>query len=177
MSIITFTYQIIDGKTPPQKSEITLYCIDTGLLTTAELTETANDSIGVIADLITGGILGCRIGFEPILANLVANPAWKIPDPDSDVEEGAKLVFRPLDGDIRPTTIRIPTFNEDFIVSGTRIVDTDEPEVQLFVDMVTDGAFPYSFDFDYSDSRGADLATYLSGEESFKRRKYKKGKR
>jgi len=175
MGIITFTYTVVDGKTPPKKSEITLYAQDTGLLTTGNLAEVARDHLPVIRALITGGIVDCKIGFHPDMsAVFTGDPTIKIPDPDSDVEEGVTFVFRPLDGDIRPTLLRIPSFSEDFILEGTRLVDVAATEVALFVDSINDGTFPYSFDFDFSNSRGEDLAVLQGAEENFKRRKYKR---
>jgi len=172
MSVITFTYKVIDGKNPAKKSEITLYCVDTGLLTTGNLAEVARDHLPVIRDLLTGGIIDCTINFHPDMsAVFTGDPTIKIPDPDSDVEEGAKFVFRPLDGDIRPMILRLPTFSEDFVLSGSRLVDVDATEVALFIDAVKDGVIAYSFDFDFSDSRGADLAVFLGAEENFKKRK------
>ena len=172
MALITFTYTVIDGKNPAKKSKVTLYHPYDTLLTIENLQEIARDHLPIVRGIITGGIIDCSINIAPDMAPAFAlDPTIKVPDPDSDVEEGAKFAFRPLDGDIRPTIMRIPTFNEDFLVSGTRIVDVDEPDVELFINAVVASVIPYPFDFGFSDSRGAPLTNFLGAEENFKRRK------
>lgn len=167
--IISFTYTVIDGKTPPQKSYLTLFAANTGLLTTAELDEVVQETIQLIHPLASGGIVSCRIGFEADISSFL--PSYAIPDPDSDTEEGAKFVFRPLDGDIRPSELRIATYKESLLVSGTRIPDIDDVNVSDFIDMIRNDLLAFSFDFAYTDSRGEPFTTYLGGEEDFRRRK------
>jgi len=172
MSNIVFTYRVIDGKTPASKSEVVLYGSNTGVLTTENLAEVARDHLPVIRGILTGGIIDCTISFQPDLSAVYAgDPLIKIPNPDSDVEEGAKFVFRPLDGDISLRTMRIPTFNEDFLVVGTRLVDPTETEVALFIDAMLNSIFGYTFDFWFVNIGGEPLYEFLGGEENFKKRK------
>jgi len=175
MGVITFTYRVIDGKNPAQKSEVILYGSNTGIMTTEDLAEVARDHLPVVRAILTGGIIDCTISLHPDMTTIfTGDPTIKIPDPDSDVEEGAKFTFQPLDGDITPKIMRLPTFNEDFIISGTRTIDITETEVALFIAAMLNDAFPYTFDFWWTNNRGEPLEYFLGAEENFKKRKNKR---
>lgn len=87
-----------------------------------------------INDLIKGRIERIGVAFNvDVPAAIRANPL-----PGSDVEEGAKFQFRTVDGNF--TSMRLPTFNEDYVVEGTRTVDLADPLVDEFVDAMVTGA-------------------------------------
>jgi len=62
--VISFEFTVIDGK--KLKSSITLYTFTVGALTTEEMNLIAIAALPVLRNIIYGGIISCRIGFERI---------------------------------------------------------------------------------------------------------------
>jgi hypothetical protein len=71
----------------------------------------------LIDPLINGRITRIGVGFTISLPGTLGT----VSDADSDVEEGAKFQFQTAGGNF--TGFRIPTFDEQFILSGTQNVD------------------------------------------------------
>jgi len=78
-------------------------------------------------------------------------------DPNADIEEGAKFIWRSQDGFTSEN--RIPTFNEDFIVPSTTQVNFVQEVMDFWVAMVA-----YA-----RDSRDTPLDTLLFAQEDFGR--------
>jgi len=58
-------------------------------------------------------------------------------DPTSDVEEGARFQFITANG--YPTAMRLPTFDEQFIIAGTTEVDQTDANVSTFLQSMESG--------------------------------------
>ena len=87
-----------------------------------------------INDLIKGRIERIGVAFNVDVPGTIR----ATPLPDSDVEEGAKFQVRTEDGNF--TSMRLPTFDEQFVLPGTRSVDLADPVVDEFVDSMVTGA-------------------------------------
>lgn len=85
--------------------------------------------------LIKGKVVRIGIAYKVSTAGLTIK---SVPDPDSDVEEGARFQFLTEDGNL--SSMRLATFSEDLIVSGTKNVDLTDGDVDDFVSAMVDGA-------------------------------------
>lgn len=81
----------------------------------------------------------------------------------SDVEEGARFQYQTAGG--FHTGLRLPTFNEAFLVDGTQRVDTADAAVIAFNTAMEDGLAT----FEPSDYRGDDIINLRSALESFQK--------
>lgn len=131
--------------------------VDIGVLqtfvsTTAEL----------IDALIHGRIVDAGIGLAVDLSGATLKAT---PDVTSDVEEGARFSWSTAVGS--NTTFRLPTFNEAFLLPGTRFVDQADTDVDAFVQRVLQGQTVALVNVSPSDDRGEDIEALNSARESF----------
>lgn len=169
--IIEFNFKIVDGK--DKNSSISLYALDDPPHTINQLNAAANAALPVIRNVLKGGVIGCSISFQADLADLFDSfPTLRIPDPDSDIEEGGLTKWATDETFKRPTKMRFPTFDEDLLVSGTRDIDDSDPRFEALITLITEDLVVS--DTHFSTSRGENFLFYVDGEEKFKRRKYKR---
>jgi hypothetical protein len=87
------------------------------------------------------------------------------PDPDSDVEEGARFSW--LAANNANTEFRMPTFDEAKMVAGTREVDTADADVDAFVQRIIAGQTVGLTNVSPSTDRGEDITVLDTARESF----------
>lgn len=123
----------------------------------------AEAAVPILVNVIKGAITDIGIGIS------VAIPGGTptTPDPDSDVEEGARFSFVTDAGS--STNIRIPTFDEAKLVSGTAQVDTTDTDVQAFVDLMIDGHTYLLENIQPTDERGEDIVALTAAREAFQK--------
>lgn len=114
--------------------------------------------------IIKGKVTRIGLAYKLSTSGLTLKAA---PDPDSDVEEGAKFQFLTEDGNI--TSMRLATFDEDLIISGTKNVDLTDGDVDDFVDAMVTGAPVVALGGVLSpcDKRDEDIASLEFAVESF----------
>lgn len=87
-------------------------------------------------------------------------------DPDSDVEEGA--IFLGRSGDGYTTSIRLPTFDEDKLIAGSRLVDMTDTDVADFVGLLQNEVVGFSTDVDFIVYAGDSIGEIYKAYEQFK---------
>jgi hypothetical protein len=120
-------------------------------------------SFATIVDALVRGRItqvGIGIGVENLPVGLKAAPL-----PNADVEEGARFTFRTALGTL--TSFRVPTFDEAFIVDGTKQVDSADPAVAALVNRMISGDTQGLINVSPSDERGEDVTALESAVESF----------
>lgn len=113
--------------------------------------------------LVTGGLLNVGVCYEYDFSGL----GWSsTPAAGSDVQEKGEFAFRTADGSI--SRINLPTFDEQFIATGTGNVDQADPAVAAFITyMLTgNGANP-----DPTDARASDLVSLAYAVENWGKRR------
>jgi hypothetical protein len=115
----------------------------------------------LIANLIKGQIIDIGIGIGVTLPGGLPTS----PDPDSDVEEGARFNWHTAIGAL--TNFRIPTFDEAHIATGTAQVDTTDADVSAFVDKVINGHTVLLENVQPTDERGSDINALKTAREAF----------
>lgn len=114
-------------------------------------------------DAVTRGrILNVSIGIAVDLSALSLKSSAVA---TADVEEGARLQFNSAIGGL--TGFRIPTFDEDMLLSGTQAVDLEDTDVADLVDFFIDGHTLSAVTVQPSDDRGSDIESVASARESF----------
>lgn len=83
------------------------------------------------------------------------------PDAASDVEEGAVFTYQDALGLLFRQ--RLPTFDETFVLAGTRQVDTANAGVQAYTDLITDGNGTVA----PTAQAGSDLTALITAKEQF----------
>lgn len=132
--------------------------------TAASVAIFANALAPLIEDMISGAITGCTASLEVDLSSLGLRTAAL---DEADREEGALFVWLTQSGYF--TKMRIPTFKEDYVITGTKLVDlVGSTQVSAFVTMIEAG----NSGVNPSDSRADDIVDVSSAVEDFKR--YKK---
>lgn len=123
----------------------------------------AEQSAARINQLITGKIVRIGIGFTVDLPSGLRAVAAA----NSDVEEGARFQFRTAGG--YHTAMRLPTFDESYIVPGTREVDLTDADVTDFTDSMVTGAPVVALGgvLSPSDTRDDDIVELKAARESF----------
>lgn len=113
-----------------------------------------------LGDIITGQIE--RIGLTLTLD--IPSGLRPTPDPASDVEEGAKVVFQTVEGTY--STMRVPTFREMFVnPDGSLAAAT---EVVAWQELITQPEeLPANWSLGPCDNRGADIVAVRRAGESF----------
>jgi hypothetical protein len=122
----------------------------------------AGDTATMINNIIKGRIVDAGIGLAVDLSGATIRSA---PDPDSDVEEGARFQFEAASGAI--TGFRLPTFDEAKLVAGTKNVDLADTDVDTFVDRILAGKTTGLVNASPSDDRGSDIVNLASARENF----------
>lgn len=161
MATRTTTIAVRDGK--GQTATIEYDTPDTaGIITTVELAE----EVALAIDVLIGGIV---TGISVVTNVDIPSSLEEDVDADSDVEEGAKFTFRAANGGDKE--MRLPTFDEQFLLAGTKQVDLADSDVDAFVDLMINGrtdivngnVAPVSI-------RNSDLVSLISAKENFKPR-------
>lgn len=155
-AFVTFSIQDAKGKVSVTKINFP----DTQ--TKDELSAWAVTAATALNDIITGKILSAGIGFEVSLSGATIRSA---PLATSDVEEGARFIWRSLVGAI--TQFRLPTFDEAKMLSGTQQVDLADTDVDAFEGLITIGNGAGAGWAHPSDDHGSDIVALESARESF----------
>lgn len=158
MALVSITLTAKDGK--GQESTITLYTTDG--YTLAQLVAAAKAIAPLVKGLITGGIVSANL---VIAVDLSAIVGISDIDPDSDTEEGALFIFQ-TDG-FHPKRNRLPTFDEAFLLPGTREVDTSDLVVAAFNNAIIAGLVVGGTTVTFVDSREEDIDALTDAYESF----------
>lgn len=98
----------------------------------------AKDFADFLAPRIDTLILGQITGISINVGHAVPDGLKSAPEATSDVEEGGRFNFISDEG--WRYAVRLPTFDESYIVPNTRLVDTADTDVAAFVDVITSGA-------------------------------------
>lgn len=125
----TILYSIQDEKGKVSTTEVKL----PGATAYADVQIFAAQMAPLIDALVTGGIT--RIG----ITENVALPAGltTAPAANSDVEEGGKFQFRTDGGYF--TGLRLPTFDESLVNTGSRDINLEDTDVAAFVNAMKTG--------------------------------------
>lgn len=128
----------------------------------AVLKEFARSTGTLIDAIIRGRIVDVSVGIG--VENLPGT--WKAAAlPTADVEEGARFSWRTALGSL--PSFRLPTFDEDLMLAGTREVDLADADVDAFVDRITAGLTQGLINVSPSDDRGEDITVLDYARESF----------
>jgi len=142
--------------------------LNPAITTTAQLIAAARSIAILIEPLIKGSIVKVGVGIAVTL-NALAWSDDNAASVDSDVEEGARFQFLTDNGFY--TGFRLPTFDEQYIVPGTDVVDTVAAPVAALITALTDqmsvvpggGTGTVTF----VDKRDITLSALSSARESF----------
>jgi hypothetical protein len=116
----------------------------------------------MINNIIKGKIVEAGIGLSVDISGATIRAT---PDPDSDVEEGARFSWRTAVNSL--TRFRLPTFDEAKLVSGTTQVDTADSDISAFTARIISGQTVGLINVSPSDDRGEDITTLEAAVESF----------
>jgi hypothetical protein len=152
------TYSIQDAKGKVSVTKINF----PASTTLAELSSWAIAMATALNDVIQGKILSAGAGFEIDLSTATIRAT---PLSTSDVEEGARFIWRSLVGAI--TQFRLPTFDEAKMLSGTQQVDLADADVSVVTGLVTIGTGAGAGFAHPSDDHGSDITALESARESF----------
>lgn len=151
-------YTIVDAKGKSSTVKINFpVAVDLG-----QVQSFAVDTATMINNIIKGQITEAGLGLAIDISGATIRSA---PDPDSDVEEGARFSWRSAVNAV--TNFRLPTFDEAKLISGTRNVDTTDTDVDTFVDRILEGKTTGLVNASPSDDRGSDIEELVSARESF----------
>jgi hypothetical protein len=157
MGIFSVLYTIKDAKNADSSTEIAVP--DTFSL--LQITGFATQMAALINATIKGQIT--RIGI--VLSVTLPAGLRTEPDADSDVEEGARFQFNSVGG--FKTGFRLATFDEAFIPSNTRSVDTTATEVAALIAAMNNGLVVSGATVIPCDKRGADVIGLSAAKEQF----------
>lgn len=116
----------------------------------------------MVNNLIKGKIISAGIA---LIVDLAGATIRATPDPDSDVEEGAKFLWNAASGAI--TGFRLPTFDEAKLSAGSNAVDLTDADVDTFHDRIIEGRTIALTNVSPSDDRGSDIESIRSALEAF----------
>lgn len=157
----TVVLSVVDGKGALSSTEFNL----PDATSHADARLMAGEMAKLIGPLVTGRIT--RIGLVqdvPVPGSLTAAAQLM-----SDVEEGARFQFETVNG--FTTAMRLATFDEGKIVSGSREVDLTDTAVTAFVNAMHSGidltAAGGSATVAPCDKRGEDINLLVSAREQF----------
>lgn len=157
----TILYSITDEKSKISTTEVKL----PSATAFADVEIFAGQMAALIDTLITGYISRIGIVYQVALPAGIAAAA----SANSDVEEGARFQFRTTNGFF--SGLRLATFNESRIVSGSKDVDTVDADVAAFVTAMVTGidlsGAGGSGTIQPSDSRNEDLTALEFAREQF----------
>jgi hypothetical protein len=121
----------------------------------------------LVDSLITGQITRAGVAFVIDLS--VVSGLKSSPGANSDVEEGAKFQFRTVLN--HPTGLRLPTFDETYIVAGSDAVNLTATQVAAFVAGMINGVdidpSPTTTLVQPSDQRSEDITALSFAREAF----------
>jgi hypothetical protein len=151
---LSLIYTIRDGKGARSTVEIN---VDVATLANAQTFLTAH------APLLDALILGVieRVGI--CASGTLPGGLRTTPIVNSDVEEGARFIYNSVGG--YKTSVRLPTFNEAMMLSGSQRVDLADADVLAFNVAMTDPLATFSA----CDYRGADIVSLRSAVDSFQK--------
>lgn len=117
-----------------------------------------------ILTIVTGRIVSISACINVDLTSLTGNTVAL----NSDVEEGARFIWNSTGG--FTTSNRLPTFDEQYIVAGSRMVNVDAPAVEAFINLIEGGVVTVGDGtVAITDYRGAEVVDLDSARESFQR--------
>lgn len=121
----------------------------------------ASTTATLLDAIVRGAIVAIGIGLEVALpSGIKTNPLAT-----ADVEEGARFQWRASSGAVAGW--RIPTFDEDLLLTGTAEVDLADTDVDAYVQRVLAGHTVALVNVSPSDDRGSDIVSLESARESF----------
>lgn len=168
MAVVSLSMTLFDNK--GEESIITFYSSDT--FTLATLANALRSMIPIIGNLTNGGLRPkARVSVDVDLTTSAQYTNFDTPLIGSDVEEGAFVEFNSTD----PNSIkknRIPTFDEAFIVPGTREVDTTATEwlafqIAMLSGLATTDGSGNPVTLLFNDKYENDLTSLLAAYEQF----------
>lgn len=119
-------------------------------------------AISLLIDVITGAKI-TRIA----LALIVTLPGGLKSDAlaESEVEIGARFGF--IDAQAFRTSLRVPSFLQALLVTGSNSVDVEDSDVAAFVSAMTEGLTPISTLVQPSTNRSDDIVSMSTAIEAF----------
>lgn len=154
--VLFYSIQDAKGKTSQMRMNFPS-AVDIG-----QVVSFAGDTATMINNIIKGKILDAGIG---IVVDLSGATIRSAPDPDADIEEGARFQWEAASGAL--TGFRMPTFDEAKLVSGTKNVDLADDDVDDFVQRILAGKTTGLVNASPSDDRGSDIEVLRSARENF----------
>ncbi len=121
----------------------------------------------MINPLLNGGLKSAGVTFEVNVAGVFGPVAALI----ADVQEKGEFVMRTVGGFI--SRLNLPTFDENFFVPGTGIMDESETEVAVFLDFLEDGITVSGTLIQPTDYREDDIQFVEKAVENWGRRRNK----
>lgn len=145
--------------------------IPSTVVTHTDLLETAQQFATVIDALMTGIIRGITVTLTPDLPGGLGSLA-----PTSDVEEGALFLFDTADTGVF-SKIRIPTFDETKMLSGSKDVDQADADVAAFITFMQSGwtATTSTNNVSPSEYRDTDITAIRAAYDAFQKSRKTKG--
>lgn len=130
-----------------------------------DITLFAAQAAGRINKLIRGKITGVTV--SQAVTDFTGVTLRADPLPEADVEEGARFQFKTAGGFF--TSMRLPTFEEDLIIEGTKNVDLTNADVETFTDSMVTGAPVVALGgvLSPSDKRDEDIVSMEFAKEEF----------
>lgn len=130
----------------------------------AGLAEVALEVAQAILAVVTGRIVSISACINVDISTLTGNTV----SATSDVEEGARFIWNAVGG--WTASNRLATFDEQYILAGTRFVDVDAPAVQNFINLIEGGVITTGDGtVRLTDYRGELISELDSARESFQR--------
>lgn len=161
MGAFTVTIAIKDAKGKSATTEFNF----PSTFTFADIALFAAQAAGRINNIIRGKITGVTV--SQAITDFTGITLRADAEPEADVEEGAKFQFKTEGGFY--TSMRLPTFDEDLIIDGTRNVDLTNAAVDTFVDSMVTGAPVVALGgvLEPSDKRDEDIVSLEFAKEEF----------
>jgi hypothetical protein len=158
----TITYTIVDGKGKKSSMQVTVKHPDDNADPAASPIQYAASLAELLDPLITGRIAAINVTSRVALPGTLKTMA----ELNSDVEEGAKFIFRTAGGFTLP--MRVPTFDEALTLPDGTVDIT--VSVSDFSAMLTQPEeLPANWVIDPCDSRGDSIAARTAAREDFRR--------
>lgn len=157
--VCIFTFKDAKGKTATTEVKVPL------TFDLANVIEFVGALAIIYNTLTKGQIVAITIGVAINMAGLVG--LRTAPLADSDVEEKASFGFVTDAG--FPTGFELPTFNEDYLIAGSRDVDLTDPDVIDLTEAILLGisTTPGPVTVTPSDAHGDDIDLFSYGYEVF----------
>lgn len=130
------------------------------------LTEVIGFATGFIP-LVDAIIHGCITEAGVTVSVTLPGGIKLTPDANCDVQHGAQFAFRTENAYV--TGFRLPSFMPALFAAGSKNVDTEDLDVDAFLDALRDGIDVGGTMIQPSDYRGDDIQTLIKGVESFRK--------